>query len=113
GTPTARDVVVGRLGLEFVELWDVLSVRVGYSYVPRMLDGDQATTTLLDVNRHSIAGGVAVTVGPADSNEGRALRIGAHFQATLVVDETFGTLIGPIRQSGSLVGGGLSATFMF
>lgn len=104
----ARDVITVRVGFEYRDLWDILSLRAGYAYLPRLLDGDQPNH-LLDADRHLVSAGFTVSVGPRDSK--RAFHIGGHFHALILDGAEHGTPSGPVVVSGTSIGGGLTATF--
>lgn len=116
----ARDVFTVRAGVEVEAVRDAFDVRVGYSYLPRMLDGAQ-TNLLLDNDRHTVALGFTVRVGAGAL---RRLLIGGHFHALIQPEAEQVVAVpvaagsqpvsgGKIVTSGISIGGGLTATFEF
>ncbi len=111
-TIKARDVFIFRGALELTGLAEVLTLRLGYAFLPRFLDGDQTEHVLMDNDRHTVSASLTVAVGPGGDDK-RALKLGGHFHAIVLPESTFGSAGGPLTSSGVVMGGGLTATLQF
>jgi len=109
----ARDVFVVRTGLEWRDLWEILTLRLGYAWHPRFLDGDQPNL-LLDADRHIISGGFTITVGAgSQAPRGGAFGLGGYFQVIALGNGTHRGANGPVSLSGVSAGGGMTVSYQF